>query len=90
MSVKSSKASKPASNDKTASDGSRRDFDRLMAEAKKIPAGEVQPLRTDVHLAVTNAQIGIGEVLAHAKRLRRELPGVSIAAIEGLPAGPRR
>ena len=62
--------------------GSEQQYRRFLPEAQKLAPGDIRPLRADVSLAIANAQRGVAAVLGHEDRLRRDLPGVSLAAVK--------
>lgn len=89
MSKSKSKQQKPASSaarrSATAPVGSAAHYQKYLPKAQKLPASQVHALRANVDLALVNARRGAAAVLAKSARLKKELPGVSLAAIRDLP-----
>lgn len=61
-------------SEEAASVGSQAAYERLLSEARQVPAGQVIPLRSDLHLAVHNAALGAGWLADCTAEQKRSLP----------------
>jgi hypothetical protein len=84
--TKKSAGSKPATRGKSApkQTATQQQYARFLAQAEKIPQNEIIPLRSDVNLLISNAQLGVASVLKQQARIKKELPKVSLQAIKSL------
>jgi hypothetical protein len=64
--------------------GSQAEYERLLPMAMKLSAAAVRPMRVEASLALQNGQRGVDAVLPCSAQISKDLPQVSLAAIEEL------